>query len=103
MALRLFRKFVARDAYPAYSCDDDDEDLAVFGDPMELCVRREPRTRRGSVTGRQVVLRGLHEGDARLGQDYFNDIHVYDDKAFRRRFGLLVNIDRPYFFTNSVL
>jgi hypothetical protein len=53
--------------------------------------------------GRQVVLRGLHEGDAQLGQDYFNDIHVYDDKAFRRRFGLLVNIDRPYFFTNSVL
>ena len=67
------------------SCTDD-EDEGVAATVVQQVVGSEEIARhRGSVVGRQTVLRGRVWGDARLYADYFSQQPVYSDDTFRRR------------------
>ena len=68
-----------------HSCSDDEEEVVAVAVLQEVVASEEIPHCRGSVLGRQTVLRGHVWDDAQLYADYFCDQPVYSDDTFRRK------------------
>ena len=64
---------------------EDEQVLHMLHASTVADEEEKPHVHRGSVPGRRIIHRDRSSGYARLVEDYFADIPMYNDDIFRRR------------------